>query len=85
MPNVANVRDRNRELARQINEQARKDPRSPYANKFIGIANGKVVVIADDGDEMIRQLRQIEPNPANTLCVEASRDYDQVEEIWGLA
>jgi hypothetical protein len=41
-----------------------------------------VVVVADDADELIRQLRQFEPNPANTFCIEASRDYDTVEEIW---
>ncbi len=74
----------NRELARQINAEARSNPQSPYANKFVGIANGQVVVVADDLDDLARRLRQTEPDPTKTFCVEASRDYDEVHEIWGL-
>jgi hypothetical protein len=78
------VQERNRELADQINAEARSNPQSPYANKFVGIANGQVVVVADDLDQMIRRLRQIEPDPSKTFGVEASRDYDEVIEIWEL-
>ena len=74
----------NRELADKINAEALRNPQSPYANKFVGIANGQVVVVADDLDTMARQLRQIEPDPTRTFCVEASRDHSVVEEIWGL-
>ena len=74
----------NRELADRINEEARRDPQSPYANKFVGIANGQVVVVADDLGEMLRCLRQIEPDLAKTFSVEASRDYDEAHEIWRL-
>ena len=81
---TATVQDINRELARRINEEARRDPQSQYANKFVGIANGRVVVIADDLDEMATKLRQIEPDPKKCFGVEASRDYDEVHEIWGL-
>ncbi len=81
---VDDVKNLNSELARQINEEAKKNPKSPYANKFVGIANGKVVVVANDLDEMIERLRQIEPDPTKTYCVEASRDYSVVEEIWEL-
>ena len=78
-----NVQDVNRELARRINQAARSNPQSPYANKFVGIANGKVVVITDDLDDLARRLRQAEPDPTKTFCIEASRDYDEVHEIWG--
>ena len=78
------MQERNRELADQINAEARSNPQSPYANKFVGIANGQVVVVADDLDQMIRRLRQIEPDPSKTFGVEASRDHSVVEEIWGL-
>src|SRR5580692_2213975 len=78
------VQELNHELADKINEEALKNPQSPYANKFVGIANGQVVVVADDLDDMARRLRQIEPDPSNTFCVEASRDHSVVEEIWGL-
>ena len=78
------VQDLNRKLADEINAEARSNPQSPYANKFVGIANGQVAVVADSLDEMIRRLRQIEPDPSKTFGVEASRDYDEVVEIWGL-
>jgi hypothetical protein len=81
---MAGVQDLNRELAGKINEEARRDPQSPYANKFVGIANGQVVVVGDNLDEVVRRLRQIEPEPSKTFFVEASRDYTEVHEIWAL-
>jgi hypothetical protein len=84
MSTTSTVQDLNRELARRINAEARCNPQSPYANKFVGIANGQVVIVADDLDEVLRRLRQIEPDPRNCFFVEASRDYDEVHEIWGL-
>jgi hypothetical protein len=71
----------NRELADRINAEARSNSQSPYAGQFVGIANGQVVVVADDLDEMVKQLRQIEPEATKTFCVEASLDYDEVIEI----
>ena len=84
MSATGTVQALNRELARRINAEARSNPQSPYANKFVGIANGQVVVVADDLDDLARRIRQAEPDPSKTLCVEASCDYDQVHEIWGL-
>jgi hypothetical protein len=84
MSGARTVQDINRELAGQINEEARRNPQSQYAHKFVGIANGKVVVVADEADEMSRRLRQIEPDPSNCFFVEASRDYSTVEEVCGL-
>ena len=84
MSGGSTVQDLNRELAAKINEEARTNPQSPYANKFVGIANGQVVVVADDPDEMSRRLRQIEPDPSKCFGVEASRDYTEVHEIWEL-
>jgi hypothetical protein len=76
--------DLNRELARQINAEARRNPQSPYANKFGGIASGQVVVVTDDLDELARGLREVEPDLTRTFGVEASRDYDEVDESCGL-
>ena len=81
MPTTTSVQERNRELARQINAQARSDPRSPYANKFVGIANGQVVVVTDDLDDLARRLQQAEPDPSRTFSIEASRNYDEVHEV----
>jgi hypothetical protein len=76
------VREIDEELARRINDEARRDPNSPYANKFVGIANGQVVVVADTQDEMSRRLRELEPDPQKCFCLEARLDYDEVIEIW---
>jgi pyruvate dehydrogenase complex dehydrogenase (E1) component len=84
MATTVSVQDLNRELAQRINAEARSNPKSPYANKFVGIANGKVVVVTDDLDDLARGLREAEPDPTKTLGVEASRDYTEVHEIWGL-
>jgi hypothetical protein len=78
------IQDINRELAIQINTEARSNPQSPYANKFVGIANGQVVVVTEDLDDLARRIRQAEPDASKTFWVEASYDYDQVHEIWGL-
>jgi hypothetical protein len=72
----------NYQLAMKINEEARRNPQSPYANKWVGIVNGQVVVVADTLDEMSRRLDQIEPDPSKIFGVEASRDYDEVHYIW---
>jgi hypothetical protein len=84
MPACSSTQELNRQLARKINEEALRNPQSPYANKFVGIANGQIVVVADDPDDLARRLRQAEPDPAKTFWVEASRNYDQVEYIWSL-
>lgn len=84
MSSTSTVQDLNRDLARKINEEARSNPQSPYAGKFVGIANGQLVVVAADLDTMIRQLRQIEPDPSRTYGLEASEDPDEVHEIWSV-
>ena len=84
MSGARTVQDLNRELADQINQEALRNPQSPYAHKFVGIANGNVVVVADGAEEVSRRLRQIEPNPNNCYAVEASRDYGAVEDVRGL-
>ena len=84
MPETQTIREINEELARKINEEARHDPQSPYRGKFVGIANGRVVVVADNLADVARSLREIEPDPQKTYGIEASRDYTEVEEIWVL-
>jgi hypothetical protein len=84
MATVGNVQELNRDLARRINQEAMSNPKSPYAKKFVGIANGQVAVISDHFTDMIQRLRQIEPDSTRTFGVEASHDYSVVEEIWEL-
>lgn len=72
----------NAELARRINQEARRDPTSPYAGKLVGIANGHVVVVANTWPEVASRLRDAEPDPKKCYCIDASADYDQLEQIW---
>jgi Family of unknown function (DUF5678) len=83
VPTPNAVQDLDRQLARRIIEEARGDPQSPYAGKFVGIAGGRVVAVADDWDELARRLRQAEPDAAKALCLEVGADYDAAQEIWG--
>jgi hypothetical protein len=85
MSDSLTVQERNRELARQINEQALADPSSPYAGKFVGIANGQVVAVGDDLDEVSRSVQQVESDPLMTFFIEAGVDYSKVQYIWSMS
>jgi hypothetical protein len=78
------VFEQNECLADQINEEALRNPNSPYAGKFVGIANGQVVTVADSSAEVVRQLEQVEPDRMKCYCFEAGIDYNRVLEIWSL-
>jgi hypothetical protein len=60
----------NRELLWQINEELLREPSHPYAGKWIGIANGKVVFVGDSEEEVEKRLREIEPDSFRRSCVE---------------
>lgn len=76
------VQERNRELARRINDEARMNPSSPYAGKFVGIVGGRVAVVAGDLDELGQALDRMSADPAETFCIEAGRDYEEAHEVW---
>ena len=82
MESLSVVKQRNRELAERINREALSDPASHFNGKFVGLANGQVVVVADSLDEMSKRLRQVEPDPQRTFGIEAGVDYGEVQEIW---
>jgi hypothetical protein len=81
MTPLTDIRKLNEELADRINQEALANPQSPYAGKFVGIANGQVVAVADTLHDAICLLRQVEPVPERTQCIEASRDYSEPECI----
>jgi hypothetical protein len=83
MPTPPTAQERNRELARTINEEVRRNHQSPYAGKYLGIVDGQVVAVTDSLDELVRRLGQAGASPDETLCLEAGLDYDAVQEIWG--
>ena len=74
----------NYDLAHRINREALANPQSPYAGKFVAIANGVVVAVADTLGAALEVLRQVEPDATRTWCVEAGQDWDVVEEVWEL-
>jgi hypothetical protein len=84
MPEAKSIEHLNIELARRINDEACQDPHSPYAGKFVGIANGKVVVVADNLDDVAARLIAVEPDMTKRFCIEAGIDYDAPAEIWML-
>ena len=82
MATTTDTLETNRSLAEQINREALANPQSPYAGKFVGIANGRVVVVADDLDEAMRLLLAIEPDRQKNFCFEAGIDYSEMQYVW---
>jgi hypothetical protein len=82
MTQLTEIQKTNEELAERINREALANPQSPYAGKYVGIANCQVVAVADTLSAMLRLLRSAEPDPTRTFYIEASRNYDVVAEIW---
>jgi hypothetical protein len=82
MDTVSDVQKQNRALAERINLEARSNPRSDYVGKFVGLANGQVVIVADSLEEVAQRLHQVEPNPQRAFCLEAGLDYEAVQSIW---
>lgn len=84
MPGSESAQKLNEDLARRINEEARSNPQSPYAGKWVGLANGQVVIVADNADDVVRRLEEVEPDMWKRFCWEAGLDYKEVQEIWKL-
>ena len=77
------VQQLNRELADKLIEEVNRNP-SAINGQYAGIANGKIVVVSDDLDEIVRQLDLAESDPSMTFVVEPRRDYTKVCEIWAI-
>jgi len=75
------IQEKNRELAERINEEALRDPSSPYAGKFVGIIRGKVAVVADSLRELGKSLESLSADRNETFCIEAGRDYTKVHYV----
>ena len=69
-------------LARQINQDARTNPQSPYAGKYVGLLDGQVVAVTDTLDEVVEALVKIAPDPRRGMIVEAGAEYDKTVYIW---
>ncbi|HEX3151614.1 MAG TPA: hypothetical protein VHR66_26305 [Gemmataceae bacterium] len=82
---ITDIRTANEQVARNLMDEARRNPQSPYVGKFVGIANGQIVVVANDWDELAERMEQTVTDPSTTLSLEVGRDYDRVQTIWRLA
>lgn len=85
MNRLIDIQQQNRELAARINVEARSNPHSIYLGKFVGLANGQVIIVADSLEAVAQRLRQAEPDPQKTFCIEAGLDYEAVQSIWGVS
>jgi hypothetical protein len=85
MATEPSVQELNAELAERINREALANPDSPYRGKFVGLANGKVVVVADDLSQASWGVLRVEPDHRKCFIVHAGVDSDEVIEIWGFA
>lgn len=77
------VQQRNEALARTINDEALRDPKSKYAGKFIGLVDGQLFVVADNWDDVARRLDDSGVAAERMFCFEAGIDYDEPQYIWG--
>ena len=82
MSTLEEEQEKARILSRQINHEARSNPHSPYAGKFVGILHGQVVVVADTLDEVAETLERLEEDPHRRNFVDASADYDSKRDVW---
>ena len=78
---MATVQQLNRELADKIAAEAKWNPLA-YPGKFVGTANGQVVIVTDDLDEVDRRLDEVEPDASKTFIAEPGLDTNKVHEIW---
>jgi hypothetical protein len=78
---VNEILDRNWDLARAINEEALRNPQSTYAEKYIGIVNGQVVVVTDDLDELDARLMQTAIDAWSTFSFRAAVNLIPAERV----
>lgn len=82
MSAILQARKQNTEVAERINQEVKANPASPYAGKYVGIAGGRVVAVADSFEEGLRLLRGAEPDNTQTYLLEVGADYSKTEYIW---
>lgn len=70
------------EFALRLCRAARVDPASPYFGRFVGVAQGRVVTVADSFEDLSRQLDELGVAPGETVMVDTTFDYDNPIQIW---
>ena len=64
----------------RLNRETRANPASPYAGKYVVIANCEVVTVGDSLDEITDNLEALGADPREAFYVQASANYN--EPIW---
>lgn len=75
------IRSVNQRLARRVLREGKADPKSPYANRFVGIANGEIAAVSDSLTDVSRRLRKAEPDNTRCVIVDLVGDYDRAYEV----
>jgi hypothetical protein len=85
LPN--DVYNLNLELARQIQDEIFRNPNSPYAGKWIGVAKGQIVAVSEDWEEVDKKLIEVESEPLLRFLVEgegvSEAEWDLIERKEG--
>lgn len=68
------------DFAMRLNRETRANPNSPYAGKYVVIADCEVVTVADSLDDMHEKILALGMNPRETFYIQASAHYDT--PIW---
>ena len=68
------------EFGMRLNRETRANPNSPYAGKYVVIADGEIVTVGDSLDEITDNLEAMGRNPSESFYVQASANYD--EPMW---
>ncbi|MEX1096636.1 MAG: DUF5678 domain-containing protein [Planctomycetales bacterium] len=82
MPPKFQIDEEDNRLAEAINREARSDPSSPYAGKYVAIAGGKVVAAGERIEDVLAAMEKAVPDRHRGLVIEASADYEGPHEIW---
>lgn len=77
MTDYKSIYQQNLKLADQINDEALKNPNSPNAGNFIGIADGRLIMVGSDLKTVIEKLEEVVTDRRRCLCFEAGVDYGE--------
>jgi hypothetical protein len=75
------IKELNQQLAEKIVAEWRRNP-SAYPGKYVGLADGRVVIVTDSLDELDAKLDEAESDASKTFIVEPGLDIEKVEVIW---
>ena len=73
----------NEQLADRIDEEVKNNPSSPYAGKFVAIANGEVFAVCSSLEECYSAFGTMDPENNFTLLHEVGRQINVVMEVGG--